>query len=145
MSDTESSSWSCLGSEDPQWLFLVTLFIASWVTVILYLLQYFQQRALVIRPGAEDDVANQEAASLLGWALSLKSWKSKWREAWCRALSDQSRNFGVSPMTAQSPLQAGKNAHSLHSSSQKTTPPLPSLSGRAAAAPALGSFCFQTL
>lgn len=121
MSDIESSIWSSLGSEDPQWLVLVTLFIASWVTVILYLLQYFQQRALVLRPGAGDDVASQEAASLLGWALSLQSWKSKWREAWCRALSDQSRKLGVSPVTAQSPLQAGEMQ--THCTSYITPPP----------------------
>lgn len=109
MSDIESSSSSYFGSEDPQWLFLVTLFIASVVTVILYLVQYFQQRAAVFNPRAEDDVANKEAASLLGWALSLKSWKSKWREAWCRALSDESRKLGVSLMTAaELPLQPGE-------------------------------------
>ncbi|CAF98555.1 unnamed protein product, partial [Tetraodon nigroviridis] len=84
-------SWA---PEDPQWLFLLTLFIASVLTIILYLLQYFQQKAVVFEPGAEDEVAHQEAASLLGWALSLTSWKSQWSEAWCRALSDQSRKLG---------------------------------------------------
>lgn len=108
MSDIESSSSSYFGSEDPQWLFLVTLFIASVVTLILYLVQYFQLRAVVFKPRAEDDAANKEAASLLGWALSLKSWKSKWREAWCRALSDESRKLGVSPMTTELLLQPGE-------------------------------------
>lgn len=97
MSDIESSSSSSWAPEDPQWLFLLTLFIASVLTIILYLLQYFQQKAVVFEPAAEDEVAHQEAASLLGWALSLTSWKSQWSEAWCRALSDQSRKLGVSP------------------------------------------------
>lgn len=101
MSDIESSSSSYFGPEDPQWLFLVTLFIASLVTVVLYLVQYFQQRPAGLQPSTEDDVANKEAASLLGWALSRKSWKSKWREAWCGALSDESRKLGVSPMTTE--------------------------------------------
>lgn len=108
MSDIESSSSSYFGLEDPQWFFLVTLFIASVVTVILYLIQYFQQRTVAFNARTEDDVANKEAASLLGWALSLKSWKSKWSEAWCRALSDQSRKLGVSPMITELPLQAGE-------------------------------------
>lgn len=108
MSDIESSSSSYFGSEDPQWLFLVTLFMASVVTVILYFVQYFQQGAVVFKPRAEDDVANKEAASLLGWALSLESWKSKWREAWCRALSDESRKLGVSSITTELPLQTGE-------------------------------------
>uniref|UniRef100_H2RZ19 C2 calcium dependent domain containing 2 n=1 Tax=Takifugu rubripes TaxID=31033 RepID=H2RZ19_TAKRU len=72
---------------DPQWLLLVTLFIASLGTLGLYLLQYFQQRAAGLEPRAQDHGANEEAASLLGWALSRKSWKSKWREAWRGALS----------------------------------------------------------
>lgn len=100
MPDIESSSSSHLGPEDPQWLLLVTLFIASLGTLGLYLLQYFQQRAAGLEPRAQDHGANEEAASLLGWALSRKSWKSKWREAWSGALSAESRKLGVSPGTA---------------------------------------------
>lgn len=92
MSDSESSY---LGLEDPQWLCMVTLFLASLVTLVLYFVQYFQQSG---GQRAEDNAAKQreEAASLLGWALSLKSWKSQWRGAWCRALNDESRKRGVS-------------------------------------------------
>lgn len=101
MSAIESSGWSYFGPEDPQWLFLVTLFIASLVTVVLYLVQYFQQGAAGgLGPSTEDDVASEEAASLLGWALSRSSWRREWREAWCGALRDASRQLGVSPVSA---------------------------------------------
>ncbi|KAK2828837.1 hypothetical protein Q5P01_019871 [Channa striata] len=94
MSDLETSS-SYLGSEDAQWLCMVTLFIASLVTLMLYFVQYFQQRdAGNKQRAAEDNAAKEEAAALLGWALSLKSWKSQWRGAWCRALNDESRKRG---------------------------------------------------
>ncbi|XP_071754437.1 C2 domain-containing protein 2 [Centroberyx gerrardi] len=94
MSDLESSS-SYFGLGDPQWLCMVTLFIASVVTLLLYFVQYFQQGDLGSqqRP-AEDNAAKEEADALLGWALSLKSWKSQWRGAWCRALNDESRKSG---------------------------------------------------
>lgn len=101
MSEFESSA-SYFGLEDPQWLCLVTLFIASLVTLVLYFVQYFQQRGVGgTRRAAEDNAAKEEAASLLGWALSLKSWKSQWRGAWCRALNDESRKRGVSLMTTR--------------------------------------------
>ncbi|XP_034540378.1 C2 domain-containing protein 2 [Notolabrus celidotus] len=92
MSDLESSYF---GVEDPQWLCMVTLFIASLVTLVLYFVQYFQQSGVGNKQrAAEDNAAQEEAASLLGWALSLKSWKSEWRGAWCRALNDESRKRG---------------------------------------------------
>ncbi|XP_061608717.1 C2 domain-containing protein 2 isoform X2 [Phyllopteryx taeniolatus] len=91
MSDLESSS-SYFGLDDPQWLCMVTLFIASLVTLVLYFVQYFQLRATGLeKTVAEDNAAKEEAASLLGWALSLNSWKSQWRGAWCKALNAQSR------------------------------------------------------
>ncbi|KAM7374816.1 hypothetical protein PAMP_007453 [Pampus punctatissimus] len=95
MSDLESSS-SYFGWEDPQWLCMVTLFIASLITLILYLVQYFQQGSIGIRQRAAEDNAakEEEAAALLGWALSLKSWRNQWRGAWCRALNDESRKRG---------------------------------------------------
>lgn len=105
MSDLESSS-SYFGLEDPQWLCMVTLFIASLVTLILYFVQYFQQGSVGFKQRAAEDNAakEEEAAALLGWALSLKSWESQWRGAWCRALNDESRKRGVSLMTSKSPL-----------------------------------------
>ncbi|KAM8898086.1 C2 domain-containing protein 2 isoform 3-T3 [Spinachia spinachia] len=94
MSDSESSS-SYFGSEDPQWLCMVTLFFASLVTLILYFVQYFQLRGVGNkRSAAQDDAAKDEAAALLGWALSLKSWRSQWRGAWCRALNERSKRSG---------------------------------------------------
>ncbi len=84
---------------------MVTLFIASLVTLILYFVQYFQQRGVGNKQrAAEENAAKKEAASLLGWALSLKSWKSQWRGAWCRALNDESRKRGVSLMITKSQL-----------------------------------------
>ncbi|XP_029303914.1 C2 domain-containing protein 2 [Cottoperca gobio] len=94
MSDLESSG-SYFGLDDPQWLCMVTLFFASLVTLILYFVQYFQQGGVGNKQtAAEDNAAKEEAGALLGWALSLKSWKSQWRGAWCRALNDQSRKRG---------------------------------------------------
>uniref|UniRef100_A0A3Q3IG64 C2 domain-containing protein n=1 Tax=Monopterus albus TaxID=43700 RepID=A0A3Q3IG64_MONAL len=85
--------------EDPQWLCMVTLFIASLVTLTLYLIQYFQQGGVGSKQIAgADNAAQEEAAALLAWALSLKSWRSQWRGAWCKALTDESRKRGVSLM-----------------------------------------------
>lgn len=108
MSDLESSS-SYFGLEDPQWLCMVTLFIVSVVTLILYFVQYLQERAVGIRQTAtEDNAAKEEAAALLGWALSLNSWKSQWKGAWCRALNNESRKRKVSRMTSKLPLHCGR-------------------------------------
>ncbi|XP_058484116.1 C2 domain-containing protein 2 isoform X1 [Solea solea] len=94
MSDLESAS-SHFGLEDPQWLCMVTLFIASLVTLLVYLIQYIQQKRERNRQRtAEDNAAKEEAAALLKWALSLNSWKSRWRGAWCSALNDESRKRG---------------------------------------------------
>eukprot|EP00066_Takifugu_rubripes_P026585 XP_011615851.1 PREDICTED: C2 domain-containing protein 2 isoform X1 [Takifugu rubripes] len=126
MPDIESSSSSYLGPEDPQWLLLVTLFIASLGTLGLYLLQYFQQRAAGLEPRAQDHGANEEAASLLGWALSRKSWKSKWREAWRGALSAESRKLGgpVVLTFEENGLEATElvvsQVHSFHKSATNT-------------------------
>nr|XP_057943240.1 C2 domain-containing protein 2 isoform X2 [Doryrhamphus excisus] len=93
MSDAQSSA-SYFAVDDLQWLCMVTLFIASLVTLILYLAQYFQLRATGSEETvAEDNAAKEEAASLLGWALSLASWKSQWRGAWCKALNAQAREI----------------------------------------------------
>ncbi|XP_037126424.1 C2 domain-containing protein 2 isoform X1 [Syngnathus acus] len=98
MSDLESSS-SYFGLADPQWLCMVTLFIASLVTLILYFVQYFQLRATGLEKiVVEDNAAKEEAASLLGWALSLNSWKRQWRGAWCKALNSKSRETSGSPL-----------------------------------------------
>ncbi|XP_061596175.1 C2 domain-containing protein 2 isoform X1 [Cololabis saira] len=93
MSDLGSSS-VFVGLEDPQWLCMVTLFIASLVTLIIYFAQYFQHWFVGSEAGAAGDDEEEEAAALLGWALSLGSWRSRWRGAWCRALNDRSRKRG---------------------------------------------------
>ena len=97
-SESESSP-SYFGLGDLQWLCMVTLFIASIVTLILYLVQYFFGD-LQVQPQPENsNGVTEEADAVLGWALSLKSWKSQWRGAWCKALNDESRKSVVSPMT----------------------------------------------
>uniref|UniRef100_A0A3Q3FAT2 C2 calcium dependent domain containing 2 n=1 Tax=Labrus bergylta TaxID=56723 RepID=A0A3Q3FAT2_9LABR len=106
MSDLESSYF---GLEDPQWLCMVTLFLASVVTLLLYFIQYFQHRRVGDERGAGED---NEAASLLGWALSLRSWKSQWRGVWCRALNQESRKRGVSLMTTMNSVSCGSQAAS---------------------------------
>ncbi|XP_011482107.1 C2 domain-containing protein 2 isoform X1 [Oryzias latipes] len=89
-----SGSWSSyLGVEDPQWLCMLTLFVASLVTLALHFAQYFQHWLVGNEPAAaeEEEEEEEEAAALLGWALSLKSWKKQWRAVWCKALNDRSR------------------------------------------------------
>ncbi|XP_047235724.1 C2 domain-containing protein 2 isoform X1 [Girardinichthys multiradiatus] len=102
MSHLESSS-SYFGLEDPQWLCMVTLFIASLVTLALYFVQYFHPGLIGSRQraaAAEVKAAEEEAAALLGWALSLKSWKSQWRGAWCRALNEEATKRGCALLLA---------------------------------------------
>lgn len=95
---------SYLGVEDPQWLCMLTLFVASLVTLTLHFAQYLQHWLVGNKPppaaAQEGEEGEEEAAALLGWALSLKSWKAQWRTVWCRALNDKSREREVSLMTA---------------------------------------------
>uniref|UniRef100_A0A8C6NQ82 C2 calcium dependent domain containing 2 n=1 Tax=Nothobranchius furzeri TaxID=105023 RepID=A0A8C6NQ82_NOTFU len=96
MSDSESSG-SYLGLGDPQWLCMVSLFVASLLTLGLYFAQYFQLGIAGKRrrsAAAEDE----DAGSLLGWALSLESWKSQWKAAWCKALNDESSTYSGGPV-----------------------------------------------
>ncbi|XP_016529783.1 C2 domain-containing protein 2 isoform X1 [Poecilia formosa] len=98
MSHSDSSS-SYFGLEDPQWLCMVTLFVASLVTLALYFIQYFHPGLIGSRQRAapEDNAAaaeEEEAAALLGWALSKQSWKSQWRGAWCKALNEEATKRG---------------------------------------------------
>ncbi|CAL8277884.1 unnamed protein product [Arctogadus glacialis] len=94
MSDTESSG-IFFGLGDPMWLCMVTLFIASLVTLLLYLVQYVQHGYLANVPKpAQNNASKEEADALLEWMLSLQSWKSQWKEAWCRALNNESRRSG---------------------------------------------------
>ena len=95
MSDPESSE-TFFGLGDPQWLCMVTLFIASVLTLLLYLVQYVQHGYLANGPRpAQNNASKEEADALLEWMLSLQSWKSQWKEAWCRALNNESRRSGV--------------------------------------------------
>ncbi|KAM9384502.1 C2 domain-containing protein 2 [Pholidichthys leucotaenia] len=125
MSDLESSS-SYFGLDDPGWLCMVTLFIASLVTLLLYFIQYFQYSRGGNGRGAtgEDNAAEEkEAAALLGWALSLRSWESQWRAAWCRALNDEASKSGGAVLLTfeEDGLQASDLRVSKVSSFQKST------------------------
>lgn len=100
MSDSGSSSSYNFGLEDPQWLCMVTLFIVSLLTLALYFAQYFQLGIAGKRQGAaKDGAAEEEAAALLRWALSLGSLRSQWRGAWCKALNEESNRRRVSLAT----------------------------------------------
>lgn len=124
MSHLESSS-SYFGLEDPQWLCMVTLFIASVVTLVLYFVQYFHPGLIGSRRrAASDDNAaeEEEAAALLGWALSVKSWKSQWKGAWCRALNEEAIKRGGAPLLTfeEDGLEASELTVSKVSSFQKS-------------------------
>ncbi|KAL7848513.1 hypothetical protein AOLI_G00232310 [Acnodon oligacanthus] len=69
-----------------QWLCALTLFLASVLTLLLYLAQYFSLFAAAGSPaGRRED--SGEAEQLLRWTLGLRSWRSEWRRAWFRALN----------------------------------------------------------
>ncbi|XP_017543945.2 C2 domain-containing protein 2 isoform X2 [Pygocentrus nattereri] len=82
---------------DLQWLCVLTLFMASVVTLLLYFVQYFSRFS---PPGsrAETEEDSGEAEELLCWTLGLKSWRSEWRRAWFRALN-QSKAEGHVQLT----------------------------------------------
>ncbi|XP_053500645.1 C2 domain-containing protein 2 isoform X1 [Ictalurus furcatus] len=75
-------------SESLQWLCLVTLFLASVVTLIIYLVQYFGVFRSRTWAGGEEC---EEADRLLSWVLELKSWRTEWRRAWIRALNSSAQ------------------------------------------------------
>uniref|UniRef100_A0A8C2HQN6 C2 calcium dependent domain containing 2 n=1 Tax=Cyprinus carpio TaxID=7962 RepID=A0A8C2HQN6_CYPCA len=75
---------------DWQWLCMVTLFLASVVTLIVYLVLYFFNESPVGKTPLSH-VDSEEADGILCWVLSLKSWKSQWRRAWFRSLNEEAR------------------------------------------------------
>ncbi|XP_059400721.1 C2 domain-containing protein 2-like [Carassius carassius] len=75
---------------DWQWLCMVTLFLASVVTLIIYLVLYFSNEPPVEKTPLSR-VDSEEADGILCWVLSLKNWKSQWRRAWLRSLSEEAR------------------------------------------------------
>lgn len=86
MSSVEEGVFSWVG--DWQWLCTVTLFLASVVTLIIYLVQYFSNEPHVGRTSVSR-VDSDEADGILSWVLSLKSWKCQWRRAWVRSLNEE--------------------------------------------------------
>ncbi|XP_038154903.1 C2 domain-containing protein 2 isoform X2 [Cyprinodon tularosa] len=98
MPEVEASS-SSLGLEDPQWLCMVTLFIASLLTLAIYFVQFFHPGLIGGRQRGAAGAAQEEeeeAVALLRWALSLNSWKRQWRAAWCRDLNEEATRRGES-------------------------------------------------
>lgn len=75
---------------DWQWLCMVTLFLASVVTLIIYLVLYFSNEPPAGKTPLSH-VDSEEADGILCWVLSLKSWKSEWRRAWFRGLNEEAR------------------------------------------------------
>lgn len=73
---------------DWQWLCMVTLFLASVVTLVIYLVLYFSNEAPVGKTPL-NHVDSEEADGILCWVLSLKNWKSQWRRAWFRSLNEE--------------------------------------------------------
>eukprot|EP00075_Anas_platyrhynchos_P015087 XP_027304340.1 C2 domain-containing protein 2 isoform X1 [Anas platyrhynchos] len=99
------------GLGELRWYALVALFVAALATLAVYLVQYAllalrgerrrrtpkqqqeqqhdqqeeqsQQQQPPCRPG---DELLEEGGSVLGWALSLGSWRRQWRRAWVAAL-----------------------------------------------------------
>ncbi|KAJ7996746.1 hypothetical protein DPEC_G00240220 [Dallia pectoralis] len=106
---------------DLQWLGMITLFIASIITLILYLIQYFYGDIRTQTPET-NNVVLEEADALMEWALSLKSWKSQWRAAWSTELNDTSRKY-KSPVQltfVEDSLQSSELVVGQVSSSQKS-------------------------
>ncbi|XP_065116019.1 C2 domain-containing protein 2 isoform X4 [Paramisgurnus dabryanus] len=88
MSSVEEGVFSWV--DNWQWLCMVTLFLASVVTLIIYLVQYFSIGRSVKRTSSHVDF--EEADGILSWVLSLKSWKGQWRKAWFRSLNEEARS-----------------------------------------------------
>ncbi|XP_035288135.1 C2 domain-containing protein 2 isoform X1 [Anguilla anguilla] len=106
-----------------QWLCMVTLFIASVVTVLVYFVQYFfgDLRAGTV---SKHEIRNwDEADALLNWALSLKSWRCQWKKSWIRALNEEAKKptRGVQITFEEDDVQASDLAVSHVSSFRKST------------------------
>ncbi|XP_073433308.1 C2 domain-containing protein 2 [Dendrobates tinctorius] len=82
--------------EEFQWLCLVTLFLASLVTIAVYLVQYVRNGQWKRKTKTPFAGAQSEADSLLSWILSLSSWRSQWLKAWIAALNEEAGKRGGS-------------------------------------------------
>lgn len=78
---------------DWQWLCMVTLFLASIVTLVIYLVLYFSNEPPERTSLSQLD--SDEADGILSWLLSLKSWKCEWRKAWVRSLNKEAGRLQV--------------------------------------------------
>ncbi|KAM9460678.1 uncharacterized protein Hap1MRO34_017162 isoform 3-T6 [Clarias gariepinus] len=83
-------------SESLQWLCLLTLFAASVVTLLMYLVQYFGVFRSASRAAGEQQRGEAERL------LELRGWRGAWRRAWVRALN---QNQHQNHCTAQGAIQ----------------------------------------
>ncbi|XP_072277350.1 C2 domain-containing protein 2 [Pyxicephalus adspersus] len=81
---------------DPQWLGLVTLFVAAVVTLAIYLFQNVWSGLWSRKVKLGYSGEHSEADSLLSWILSLNSWRSQWLKAWITALNEEAGKRGGS-------------------------------------------------
>ncbi|KAJ8266650.1 hypothetical protein GJAV_G00133040 [Gymnothorax javanicus] len=107
------------------WLCMVTLFVASVVTVLLYFVQYFfgDLRHAKVGNATHDVRGRDEADALLKWALSLRSWQCQWKKAWVTALNEEAKKStrGVQITFDEESSQASELAVSHVSSFNKST------------------------
>ncbi|XP_051481194.1 C2 domain-containing protein 2 isoform X2 [Apus apus] len=85
-------AWLAGGLAELRWCALVALFVAALATLAAYLVQCAllalrRGRAPPPPPPPPPDGLLEEGGSVLGWALSLGSWRRQWRRAWLAALS----------------------------------------------------------
>lgn len=113
------------GLGELRWYALVALFVAALATLAVYLVQYAllalrggrrrrtpkqqqeqhhhhqqqeqeQSQQQQQSPWRPRDELLEEGGSVLGWALSLGSWRRQWRRAWVAALRDEAAARAVS-------------------------------------------------
>lgn len=78
-----------------QWSALVALFVLALGTVALYLAQWALTRARPRSPGRAPH-PHPEWDALLGWVLTLDSWRGRWQAAWVDALNREAARRVVS-------------------------------------------------
>lgn len=88
-----------------QWSALVALFALALGTVALYLAQWALTRARPRSPGQAPH-PHPEWDALLGWVLTLDSWRGRWQAAWVDALNrEAARRAGPPHLRFQEPLR----------------------------------------
>lgn len=136
------------GLGELRWYALVALFVAALATLAVYLVQYAllalrgerrrrtpkqqqeqqhhhhqeeqsQQQQPPCRPG---DELLEEGGSVLGWALSLGSWRRQWRRAWVAALRHEAAARAVSAGELRGREEVGRHGEKTRPSALKHSP-----------------------